>query len=115
MPKKSEIATIVKAEVIDASSLTLDDIENRMVQIAMCESSDIVVNMINERKMSMLEKVANLKLKRLQLKALENTNTVAEVEPITVKFISANTEEQRSRIERIDDEILKQSKLKQNA
>ena len=104
-----------RIEVIDSKTLTLDQIEEKMVELVCNPSNDIVVNMINERKISMLEKIANLKLKRLQLKSLEEAQTVTETKPITVKFISSNTDDQKARLERIDKEIIEQRAIKQDA
>ena len=98
-----------------AKSLTLDDIENKMVQLAMDETTDVLQTMINERKIAMLEKVANLKIHRLQLKELEKQNVIADVKPLEIKFISSKTKEQEERIERIDNEILSKTTGNHNA
>ena len=116
----------MKVEVIDATKtkkskrelskiLTLDEIEAKMIQLATAETDDVVQLMLNEKRISMLEKIANLKIHRLQLKELEMNNVVATVEPLTVQFISSKTEEQRKRLERIDNEIIGNKTLKQNA
>ena len=98
-----------------AKSLTLDDIENKMVQLAMDETTDVLQTMINERKIAMLEKVANLKIHRLQLKELEKQNVITDVKPLEIKFISSKTKEQEERIERIDNEILSKTTGNHNA
>lgn len=108
--KNKNLTEICHAEIVEAKSLTLDEIEARMIAIVDDDSDDVIKSMINEKKISMLEKVANLKLKRLQLKALEEGNRIDTVEPITIKFVSSNTEEQKARIERIDSEILNTGK-----
>ena len=97
-----------KVEVIDKNTrnLSLDDIEEKMVFYATFNSNDPLTVMMNEKKLAMLERVANLKIKRIQLKALEESNAITTVEPIKVEFISSNTEDQRKRLERIDNEIL---------
>lgn len=90
-----------------ATNLTLDQIETKMIELATDESTDLVVQMINEKKIAMLEKVANLKLHRLQLRELEKSgeNIPVEVKPLEVRFVSSKTQEQKLRLERIDDEI----------
>ena len=96
-------------------SLSLDEIENKMIELACCDTDDVLTLMLNEKKMSMLEKVANMKMHRLQLKELEKTNETVDVKPIEVKFISAKTQEQELRIERIDNEILSKRTGNNNA
>ena len=99
----------------EARTLTLDDIENKMIQLAMDETTDVLQTMINERKIAMLEKVANLKIHRLQLKELEKQNVITDVKPLEIKFISSKTKEQEERIERIDNEILSKTTGNHNA
>ena len=121
---KAEIVTetIIKPKIRnrtlnkhDARTLTLDDIETKMIQLATDETTDVLQTMINERKIAMLEKVANLKIHRLQLKELEKQNVITDVKPIEVKFIKSNTTEQEARIERIDNEILNKQTGNNNA
>lgn len=97
-----------------AKSLTLDQIEAEMTELALAEGNLAVV-MANSRRIEMLEKVANLKMHRLQLKALEQQNEIVDVKPITVEFISAKTNDQIARIERIDKEIEESRNIKQDA
>ena len=85
--------------------LSMDEIEQKMMELASEDTNDPLKVMINEKKLAMFEKVANFKLHRLQLKALEQAEKVTEVQPITVKFIGSKTEDQVSRLERIDKEI----------
>lgn len=96
-------------------SLSLDQIEEKMIELATDETTDVLKMMMNEKRMAMLEKVANIKMHRLQLKELEKTNIPVDVKPIEVKFISAKTEEQELRIERIDNEILSKRTGNNNA
>ena len=96
-------------------SLSLDDIEEKMMELINDDSTDVLQTMINETKLGMLEKVANFKLHRLQLKALEQQPAEVDVKPITVQFISAKTDEQKNRLERIDREILEKRNIKQDA
>ena len=85
--------------------LSMDEIEEKMMDLASDETTDPLKIMINEKRLSMYEKIANFKLHRLQLKALEQAEKVTEVQPITVKFIGSKTEDQVARLERIDKEI----------
>ena len=110
----------IKQEVVDtkkaAKNFTLEDIEDKMVELASNDSKDVVEVMLNEKKISMLEKVANLKIKRLQLQELLKEQTVVEeVKPIQVQFISAKTTDQTNRIERIDNDILSKKVNSQDA
>ena len=85
--------------------LSMDEIEEKMMDIASDETNDPLKIMINEKRLSMYEKIANFKIHRLQLKALEQAEKVTEIQPITVKFIGSKTEDQVARLERIDKEI----------
>ena len=95
--------------------LTLDQIEEKMIELATSPTTDIMEMMMNEKKIGMLEKVANLKMHRLQIKALEQEAKVVEAKPLEVRFISSKTEEQKARLERIDKEICENRNLKPNA
>ena len=102
-------------EIVSPKSLTLEEIERKMVEIACDDTGDnIVRSMINEKKISMLEKVANLKIKMIQLKSLEQP-VVQEAEPITIKFVSSKTVDQQARLERIDKEIVEQGMVRKDA
>ena len=105
----------VKNSLKGVPTLSLDEIESLMIKLATDPSTDVMVNMLNEKRIGMLEKVANLKLHRLQLKALEKEPEVVDVKPITVQFISAKTDEQKARLERIDREIMEKRNIKQDA
>lgn len=98
-----------------ARILSLDEIEEKMIAIACDDTTDFVQMMLNEKRMNMLEKVANIKMHRLQLKALENQGVVNEVKPIEVKFISANTNDERARIEHIETEVRESRGIKEDA
>jgi len=120
--KKVEVMTETKIQKRKAEkskssvkSLTLDEIEEKMMKLACCETDDVLTLMLNEKKMNLLEKVANMKMHRLQLKELERQNVIADVKPIEVKFISSKTPEQEQRIERIDNEILSKQTGNHNA
>ena len=97
--KKSQMTTK------SVKTLTLDEIEEKMMNLACCDTNDVLTLMLNEKKMNMLEKVANMKMHRLQLKALEQVNEPIDVKPLEVVFVDSGTEEQRARLERIDNEI----------
>ena len=100
----------------DITPLTLDEIESQMIAYARDDTNDPLIIMMNEKKISMLEKIANLKLRRLQLKELEhNSEEVNAVEPLEIRFVSSKTREQQSRLEKIDREILDGRQIKENA
>lgn len=116
--KPKVVSKKTKFKVIDPKSvktLTLDEIEAKMMELATMDTSDVLTLMLNEKKLNMLEKIANLKMHRLQLKELEKQNIVTEVKPIEIKFISSKTPEQEARIERIDNEILNKTTGNNNA
>lgn len=103
---KVEVVSSKTVKEKTAKSLSLDEIENEMTAIALDDTQDILKMMVNEKRIGMLEKVANFKLHRLQVKALEQANEPIEVQPLEVRFISAKTDEQKARLEKIDSEIL---------
>lgn len=107
--------TSKKHKMIVAKSLSLDEIEQKMIELATTETSDPVINMANETKLNMLEKVANFKLKRLQLKELESNKVVEKTEPIKIEFVNSQTEEQQKRLEKIDSEIIGNKHIVPNA
>ena len=112
--KRTKSVQRVKAEVVEPKTLTLEQIEAEMVKIACDDTNDIVKSMINEKRISMLEKVFNTKLKMIQLKTMEQP-AITGTEPITVKFISSKTEAQQARLERIDKEIKEQGIVREDA
>ena len=114
-PKAHAITTTAQTEIVDRKSLSLEEIEQKMIEIATDNTDDIIKAMINEKKICMLEKVANFKIKMIQLKAMEQQNVINAVEPLTVKFISSKTQDQQSRLERIDKEIVEQGMVRKDA
>lgn len=108
--KDSRVVEVV--EVKDANSKpktkisSLDDIEKKMIELAALDSNDPLLVMMNEKKIAMLEKVANLKLKRLQLQELEKQNVTTEVQPIQIEFVNSSSDGQLARIDNIDKDIL---------
>ena len=110
-PKKKQME-LSKSSI---KSLTLDEIENKMIELACCDTDDVLTLMLNEKKMSMLEKVANMKMHRLQLKELEKTTEPVEVQPIEVKFISSRTNDNLNRLEQIENGVKESLGIKQDA
>lgn len=108
-PKK-----VGKATKKAAKSLTLDEIEEKMIELA-TQDGDVLQTMMNEKKIAMLEKVANFKLHRLQLKELEKQPEEIDVKPLEIVFVDGQTESQQERIERIDNEILSNRTNNNNA
>ena len=98
-----------------AKSLTLDEIEEKMMQLITDETTDVLQTMINEKKLGMLEKVANFKLHRLQLKDLEKQPEEVDVKPLEIVFVNSDTEDQQARVDRIDNEIREKRHIKQDA
>ena len=88
--------------------LTLDQIEQKMVELAVCDTDDIMTMMINEKKIAMLEKVANLKMHRLQIQELERASAPVEIAPIEVKFIDSNNTDTNNRVAEMESKLEKQ-------
>lgn len=98
-------------------SFTLEELEAKMMELADVENASPTTILINEKRIGMYEKIANLRMRRLQLQELLKEQQVTEIEakPITVQFISANTNDQVKRIEQIDADILSKTTNKQDA
>lgn len=103
--KRESLSSVAHNTTKSAKFLSLEDIEKKMVELATDDSNDVLVNMINEKKLNMLEKVANLKIKIMEVNKDKETNDKAE--PITVNFVSSDNETQKERLARIDKEISK--------
>lgn len=88
--------------------LTLDEIEQKMIELATSPTDDIMEMMINEKKIGMLEKVANLKMHRLQIQELERAAAPTEIAPIEVKFIDSNNSETNNRVVEMESKLEKQ-------
>ena len=125
METKTAMKTIkkTKVEVVNpktvkgktVKSLSLDEIENEMTAIAMDDTQDFLKMMVNEKRLGMLEKVANFKLHRLQVKALEQNEEPIEDQPLEVIFISSKTNEQMERLDRIENQVRDGRTVKQDA
>lgn len=122
--KETRYRDIHRVEVVDAkppikkptSKLsTLDDIEEKMLELANDDTNDLVRVMTNEKKIAMLEKVANIKMRRLQLQELEKQNMITPVEPIAVRFVNSKSDEQNERLEHTDKEIASKRTIRQDA
>lgn len=83
--------------------LTLDEIEQEMIELATSKTDDLVKMMVIEKKLAMLEKVANLKMHRLQLKQLEQDAIPVETKPIKVEFIDSSQQNYKTRVEQMEE------------
>lgn len=90
-----------------AEKMSLDAIEDAMTDIAF--NSTPKTFFMDKAKIEMLEKVANMKMKKQELELKKEQAALSQVtetesKPITVKFVSADTDEQRERLARLDAE-----------
>ena len=99
-----------QTEYEKTKKLSLDDIENEMESIAM--DQDISKVFMNSQRMEMLEKVANFKIKRMQLD-IEKEKEVSAASTITVNFTSSKTSDAQDRISKLEQEVI-ESKGKSN-
>ena len=107
-----------KVEIVNevsAKSLSLDEIERLLEEQAQIKCVSLTQSQMVNDNMERLEKLANFKLKRLQLKALEQSNEPVEVQPIEVKFISSKTTAHLDQLEKIDREVRESLGIKQDA
>lgn len=105
--KKQEI------EVVQDKKMSLDQIEIEMENCI--KETEPTKMFFAEKKLSMLERLANFKLKKLELDLAKKAETVAITEPITVEFVDAKTPEQEQRLKKIDEEILRDKGKSQDA
>ena len=92
-----------QTEYQKVKKLSLDDIESEMESIAM--DQDISKVFMNSQRMEMLEKVANFKIKRMQLD-IEKEKEVEEASTITVNFTSSKTSNAQDRISKLEQEVI---------
>ena len=106
---KVEKVKIDLMEHFDApKTLSLDEIEQKMIELATDDSADMLRAMVNEKKMAMLEKVANLKIHRLQVKHLENDgNNVLEIQPVQIEYIGSSVSD-LDRVKKMEEVVEKQ-------
>lgn len=102
-----------EVEVVPDKTMSLDQIENEMEKC--CQETEPTKMFFAEKKMSMLERLANFKLKKLELDIKRESEVVAAAEPITVEFIDGRTPEQEQRLKKIDEEILRDKGKSQDA
>lgn len=85
----------------------LDDISKEMDQL--CDDKNPKNTFSNQKRMDLLEKNGNFKLKMLttaiQAQQLINESKAAEPVPIKVELVSADTEQEKDRIARLEEEV----------
>ena len=100
-----------EVEIVPDKTMSLDQIENEMEKC--CQETEPTKMFFAEK--SMLERLANFKLKKLELDIKRESEVVAAAEPITVEFIDGKTPEQEQRLKKIDEEILRDKGKSQDA
>ena len=97
-----------KVELVNdkpAGSLTLDEIEMLLDKYAQIRCTSLIDSQLINDEMERLERSANFKFKRLQLKALEQSNVVKETEPIVVEFVDPSEDSKKELIE-LENELI---------
>lgn len=105
---KNNVAQEIVETKEQAKNFTLEQIEEEMCAlVTTCTNATMF---LNSKKIEMLDRIANLKIKRIQIEqskqalALANSNqTVAE--PIKVEFVSPNTTDNVNRIEKLQKDV----------
>ena len=115
MLKTTKKTKVVVLDKKPTGALTLDQIEKQLDELAQRDCHSLIESALLESKMKRLEASANYKLKRLQLKALEESNEAIEAQPIEVKFITSKTPEQLERVKRIENQVKDGRTIKQDA
>ena len=88
----------------ECEKLTLEQIEGVTTKLAL--TMDTSNFFINSKRIEALNMVANQKIQRMKIEAMERENqNQTTVEPIKVEFISANTDKSVERIERLTKEV----------
>lgn len=103
---KRKKSAMTKKETDKLKTLTIEEIEAKETELAL--STDASNFFLNSKKIEMLDKIAQLKLKRLQLELQQQAKETEEEEnnePIKVEFVSPNTMEQTDRLARLEKEV----------
>jgi len=111
--RKEKMKEKNKKELTKAKKMSLDDIESEMEELA--RNTDVSKVFMCSQRMDLLEKVANFKIKKMQLEINKEVSKQTSVQPITVNFTSSNNEEQKMRIERIENSVKEARGVKEDA
>ena len=99
--KKEKAEKWWKAE---CEKMTLEQIEGVTTHLAL--TMDTSNFFINSKRIEALNMVANQKIQRMKIEAMERENaTQTSAEPIKVEFVSANTVESKERVDRLTKEV----------
>lgn len=103
-PKKVVKKKKTKLKKLSAN-LSLDQIENEMTKLVLNTNNKNFF--INSKQMEMLDKLAQTKLKRMQIEAQINKDKEEELkpEPLKIEFVSSKTVECVDRVAKIEASI----------
>lgn len=117
MKKERKTATVKRKKAIEKAEkeikkLSLDEIEAEMDKLAM--TTDMAKVFQCSQRMEMLEKVANFKIKRMQLDIVkQETNKTPQA--IKVEFTSSDNATQNDRIEKLEESVKNARGIKNDA
>jgi len=88
----------------ECEKMTLEQIEGVTTHLAL--TMDTSNFFINSKRIEALNMVANQKIQRMKIEAMERENAAqTTAEPIRVEFVSANTPESKERVDRLTKEV----------
>lgn len=112
-PSLVDVERVQPAEVRIPKTLTLDEIEQEMMKcLSVNETSKVF---LMSQKFDMLQKFAAYKLKRMEIEQTQAIAVQAANEPIRVVYVDSDTEEERKRIEKLDQSVREARGIKEDA
>jgi len=111
--KPVKVEKVITNEVSIPKTLTLDEVEAEMVKCLSVQETSKVFLM--SQKFDMLQKFAAYKLKRMEIEQTQAIAVQAANEPIRVVYVDSDTEEERKRIEKLDQSVREARGIKEDA
>ena len=111
--KPVKVEKVVTNEISIPKTLTLDEIEQEMVKCLSVQETSKVFLM--SQKFDMLQKFAAYKLKRMEIEQTQAVAIQQASEPIRVVYVDSDTEEERKRIEKLDQSVREARGIKEDA
>lgn len=111
--KPVKVEKVVTNEVSIPKTMTLDEIEVEMVKCLSVQETSKVFLM--SQKFDMLQKFAAYKLKRMEIEQSQAVAIQQASEPIRVVYVDSDTEEERKRIEKLDQSVREARGIKEDA
>ena len=114
--KKSQpvkVEQVQPQEVTIRKTMTLDEIEQEMMKcLSVNETSKVF---LMSQKFDMLQKFAAYKLKRMEIEQMSNVVQQNNNEPLQVVFVNSKTDDEKKRIEKLENAVRESRGVKEDA